>query len=95
MYLKAAWRVINDGASSDIENADAASGQAQQTPDRANPEATAVEVQLGLQRQRLHLAGRVAQGGAALPQAAGRLEQTGLTDWPAEDMSALAELVVA
>lgn len=66
----AAWRVINDGVSNDAgraaENADAASGQAQQTPDQANPEATAVEVQLGLQRQRLHLAGRVAQGGAAL-----------------------------
>uniref|UniRef100_UPI002FDB4BAD FtsX-like permease family protein n=1 Tax=Malikia spinosa TaxID=86180 RepID=UPI002FDB4BAD len=66
----AAWRAISDGTSNDVgraaENADAASGQAQQTPDQANPEATAVEVQLGLQRQRLHLAGRVAQGGAAL-----------------------------
>jgi putative ABC transport system permease protein len=66
----AAWRAISDGASNDAgraaENADAASGQAQQTPDQANPEATAVEVQVGLQRQRLHLAGRVAQGGAAL-----------------------------
>ncbi|MEO0004138.1 MAG: hypothetical protein RLZZ22_1830, partial [Pseudomonadota bacterium] len=62
----AAWRAINDGASSDGaigegENADAAAGQ------RAAPgDAVQVEVQVGLQRQRLRLAGRVAQGGAAL-----------------------------
>lgn len=67
----AAWRAISEGASNDdagraAENADASSGQAEQAPDQASPEATAVEVQLGLQRQRLRLAGRVAQGGAAL-----------------------------
>ncbi|MFN3587587.1 MAG: DUF3418 domain-containing protein, partial [Moraxellaceae bacterium] len=34
------------------------------------------------------------QGGAALPQAAGRLEQTGLTDWPAEDIPESVALTV-
>lgn len=67
----AAWRLIHDAARSDgasrtAENPAAASGQARQAPDQANPEANAVEVQVGLQRQRLRLAGRVAQGGAAL-----------------------------
>ena len=67
----AAWRLIHDAARSDdtsraAQNPAAASGPARQTPDQANPEIAAVEVQLGLQRQRLQLAGRVAQGGAAL-----------------------------
>lgn len=66
----AAWRVISDGTSNDAgraaEDPAAASGQARQAPDQANPEANAILVQVGLQRQRLRLAGRVAQGGAAL-----------------------------
>ena len=75
----AAWRLIHDAALSDgasrtAEKAAAASGPARQTPDQANleanpeanPEPNAVLVQIGLQRQRLQLAGRVAQGGAAL-----------------------------
>ncbi|WP_306545330.1 ABC transporter permease, partial [Malikia spinosa] len=62
----AAWRVINDGISNDStssvgENADAAASH-----QVANGAAAQVEVQVGLQRQRLRLAGRVAQGGAAL-----------------------------